>query len=119
MVIITTTVTHTETFGHGNLDLRDIVAIPDRLKDPITKTKDHNVLYGFFAQVVVDAIDLIFMKALQEMFIQRLRTLQIVAKGLFDNQPRPAITMRLGKIDFSQQIGHRLKNFRRRGQINQ
>jgi hypothetical protein len=49
LVIIAAAVTHTQAFGHGDLDMVDIVAVPDRFKDAIGKAKDQNILHGLFA----------------------------------------------------------------------
>ena len=40
-----------------NLNVVDVVPIPDRLKDPITKTEDENILNSLLAKIVIDAKD--------------------------------------------------------------
>jgi len=45
-------------FEHRNLHMVDVVAVPERLEDGIGEAKDHDVLHGLFAQVVVEAVDL-------------------------------------------------------------
>ena len=37
----------------------NVAAIPDRLEDAVGKTKGHDVLHRLFAQVVIDAVDLL------------------------------------------------------------
>ena len=51
-------VLHAEGLGHGNLDAVDVAAVPVRLEDHVGEAEDHDVLHGFFAEVVVDAVDL-------------------------------------------------------------
>src|ERR1700719_1890474 len=47
-------------FGGGNLDVVNVVAIPEGFDDVVGKAKDHDVLDSFFAEVMVDAVDLFF-----------------------------------------------------------
>ena len=45
-------------FGHGDLHVVDVVAVPDRLEDRVGEPQHEQVLHRFFAEVVVDAVDL-------------------------------------------------------------
>ena len=47
-------------FVDGDLDMVDVVAIPDRLEHPVGEAKDQDVLDGFLAEIVVDPVDLMF-----------------------------------------------------------
>ncbi len=53
---------HAHRLGHGDLDVIDIVAVPQRLENRVGKTEDEDILDGLFAQVVVDAVDLILIE---------------------------------------------------------
>src|SRR5438094_6292246 len=53
---------HAHRLGIGDLHVIDIAAVPDRLKDSVIKAKDQDVLHGFFAQVMINAVDLVFRK---------------------------------------------------------
>ena len=53
---------HAQRFGDGDLNMFDVIAIQQRFKDRIAKPKQKNILYGFLAQIVIDAIDLTFLK---------------------------------------------------------
>ena len=59
-VIKTGTVFQADFFRYGDLNMVDVVAIPNRLEDSIGKAGEENVLYGFFAEIMVNAIDLVF-----------------------------------------------------------
>ena len=48
--------------GHGDLHVVDVVAVPDRLEDRVGEPQHQHVLHGLLAQVMVDAIDLLFAK---------------------------------------------------------
>ncbi len=56
-------------FGHGNLDVVYITPIPDWLENAIGKAENQDVLYGFFAQIVIYTIDLFFSKDLPDLAI--------------------------------------------------
>ncbi len=51
---------HADRLRHGDLDMIDVAAIPDGLEDSIRETEHQNVLDGFLAQVMIDAVDLFF-----------------------------------------------------------
>ena len=76
-------------FRGGDLDVVDVIAIPQRLDDVVGKTEDHDVLHSLFAEIVVDAVDLFFGQDLLQFLIELLRGFEIVSKGLFDNHARP------------------------------
>jgi hypothetical protein len=48
-----------ERLGNGDLHVIDAVPVPDRLEQPVGETQRHDVLDGFLAQEMVDAIDLV------------------------------------------------------------
>jgi len=56
--------------GHGNLHMIDILPIPDRFKQGIGETEGQDVLYGFLSQVMVDSVNLGFMKKLSQQVIK-------------------------------------------------
>ena len=47
-------------FGDGNLDVIDIAAIPDRLENSVGEAERQNILNSFFAEIMVDPVDLFF-----------------------------------------------------------
>ena len=57
-VVVAGAVPYVDLLRHGNLDVVDVVSVPDRLEDGIGKAKDEQVLDRFLAQVVVDSEDL-------------------------------------------------------------
>src|ERR1700676_1237383 len=76
-------------FGGGDLDVVDVVAIPKGFDDVVRKAKDHDVLNGFFAEVMVDAVDLLFSENFFEVVVELDSGLQIVVKGFFDDDAGP------------------------------
>ena len=51
---------HTQRFGGGDFHRAHIIAVPQRLKHRIAKAQWQQVLQAFFAQIMVDAVDLVF-----------------------------------------------------------
>ncbi len=69
----------------------DIAAIPDRLEDSVAETKNQNVLHGFFAQIVIDGINLLFVQDLLELLVKLAGRIEIAAERFFDHEPPPVI----------------------------
>ena len=46
--------------GGRNLHVIDVIPVPDRLEDSVGDPEDKNVLHRLFAQVMIDAKDLLF-----------------------------------------------------------
>ncbi len=80
-------------FCGGNLDVVNVVAVPERLDDVVGKAEDHDVLHGLFAEVVVDAVDLFFGKDLFKILVELFRGSQVVAERFFDDHARPVTTL--------------------------
>src|SRR5258708_29636675 len=76
-------------FGGGDLDVVDVVAIPEGFDDVVRKTEDHDVLDGFFAEVMVDAVDLLFGQDFLEIVVELNGGLQIVAEWFFNDDAGP------------------------------
>ena len=74
-------------FGHGDLHVVDIAAVPDRLEERIAKPEGQDVLHGLLAQVMVYAVDLGFEEILAQEPVEFSRRLEIMAEGFFDHDP--------------------------------
>ena len=81
---------HAHVFGHRDLYIIDVAAVPNGLKDAIAETEDQDVLNGFFAQIVIDAVDLLFAEDPQQGAVERFGALQVIPKWFFDHNARPA-----------------------------
>ena len=46
----------------GDLDALDVLVVPERLEDAVAEAEDRDVLHGLFAEVVIDAEDLVFLE---------------------------------------------------------
>ncbi len=87
------TVLDADGFGRGDLHVVDVVAVPERLDDVVGKAEDHDVLHGLFAEVMIDAVDLLFGQNLVQFLIQLLGRFEIVTKRLFDDNARPMASL--------------------------
>ncbi len=90
LIVVATASFNPDRFRGRDLDMVDIVAIPERFKDTVNETQHKEVLNRLLAQVMIDAIDLLLGKYLVDILIQLLRRLEIPSERLLYNQPRPA-----------------------------
>ena len=49
----------------------DVVAVPERLEHAVGETQHQDVLYRFLAEVMIDAVGLIFLQPFQQAGIER------------------------------------------------
>src|SRR5262249_11511639 len=68
----------------------DVAAIPDRFENRVVETEDHDVLHGFFAEVVINAVNLALVENALDLAVQGLGGIEIVSEGFFDDDtPKP------------------------------
>ena len=112
-IVKLTTPCHAKFFRQGDLHMLYPFAPPQGLKQHIGKTHGEQVLHRFFAQIMVDAVNLVFLKILCNRRIDGIGRGQIRAQRLFQHHP-----MWLVLQSHRSQMGtNRLKQFRRSGQI--
>ena len=56
-----------------DLHALDVVAIPERLEDTISKTQSHDILHRLLSEEVIDTIELMFVEGLPVDLIQLSR----------------------------------------------
>jgi len=78
-----------ELFVDGDLDMVDVIAVPDRLEHAVGKAQHQDVLHGLLAEIMIDPVDLMLFDQLQQFAVQRLRRGEVGAERLFDHQPPP------------------------------
>jgi hypothetical protein len=71
IVVIFAAPAHADGFGHGDLDVIDILRVPERFEQDIGEAHRHQVLDGFLAQIMVDPVDLIFGEMPRQRGVQR------------------------------------------------
>ena len=78
-----------ELLGDVDLDVVDVVAVPDRLEQPVGEPEGEDVLRRFLAQEVVDPEDLLLVEDLVQLLVQLLRRGQVGAERLLHDDPGP------------------------------
>jgi hypothetical protein len=76
-------------FGGGDLDVIDVLAIPEGFEDGVAEAEGEDVLDGFFTEVVVDAVELVFGEAFVEGGFEFAGGAVVVAEGFFDDEAAP------------------------------
>lgn len=88
-----------------------VIVVLQWFKDVIGKVGYQQVLYGFFVQIVVNMVNLIFVEVLLQVFVQVLGRFYIVIKRFFNDQFLEIIfffvQVFLGQVfwDFGIQVG--------------
>ena len=116
-IVVAAALFHAHGFAHGNLHMIDVAPVPDRFENPIGKAKGQNVLHRFFAQVVVDAVNLLFVHFLEQLLVQRPGRIQVAAERLFDDHPAPLMVFFLHQAGGGQLLHDGAKEIRRGGEI--
>src|SRR5688500_18758030 len=75
---------------HRDLHPLGVTRVPHRFHERIRETKHQQILDGLFAEIMVDAQDLRFIEYLQQRLVQFVRTREIAAERLLDDDARPA-----------------------------
>ena len=63
-VVVAASLFDAHSFRDRNLDVVDVTPVPDGLEDPIGETERQDVLDSLFAQIMIDAINLLFVERL-------------------------------------------------------
>ena len=71
---VATAALHSNGLRDGDLHVLNIAAVPHRLEDSISKPKRQHILDSFFAQVVINSVDLVFFQYFLDLRVQRSRT---------------------------------------------
>src|SRR5664279_1069367 len=95
----------------------NVTAIPDGLENSIREPQRQNILDRFLSQVVIDAIDLAFRSDSQELLVQSLGGIEVVAKRLFDNHAAPMAVLFGHQADFRKPLDDVAKEVGRGGEV--
>ena len=125
-VVVVATAADGQRFRDRDLDVVDVIAVPDRLKQAVGKTQHHDVLHRLLAEIVIDAEDLVFLENAKELVIERKGAGEIGAKRLFDDDAPPRTLTRSinaavfpGKTGFAEMTANRRESGRWRGEVKQ
>ena len=110
---------HAYGLGVRDLHVIDVAAVPDGLEDGVVEAEDHDVLHGLFAQVVIDAENLVLRQHALDVAVQGLGRIQIVAERLLDDHAPPVSGVLLRQSGLSQLLHDRGEELGRGRQIEE
>src|ERR1700733_1557222 len=82
-----------DALGCGDLDMIDIVAVPDVFEDAVGEAEDEDVLHRLLAEVVIDAEDLVFVEDLVDLVVESSGGFEVVAERLLDDDTDPVFAV--------------------------
>ena len=98
----------------------DVVAIPDRLQQPVGKAQNHDVLHRFLAEIMIDAKNLTLVEVSPENAIKLFGGFEIRPKRLFDHHSAPMIALLMHETGVAQALDHtheRTRGYRKVKQV--
>src|SRR5713226_10375095 len=81
---------HADRLSRRNLYLPDVAPIPDRLEHSVGEAERQYVLNRLLAQVVIDAVDVVFVEDLVDLPVEIASARKVVAEWLLDDYAPPA-----------------------------
>ena len=85
LLVVRATTLDADLLGDGDLDVIDVLPVPQRLEDPVREAEDEQVLHGLLAEVVVDAIDLLLDEGRMQALVELARGCQVAPERLLDD----------------------------------
>ena len=79
--------------GNDQLHMIDIAPVPHRFENRVANAKNEQILGCLLSKVVIDPIDLVFLKNGRQLAVQLASGIQIMSKRLLDNDPAPAAVL--------------------------
>ncbi|MPN10880.1 hypothetical protein SDC9_158177 [bioreactor metagenome] len=85
VVVVSTAFLHAHSFGEGDLNIVDVFVVPQRFENHIRESDSRDVLHHFFAQIMIDTENLVFVKRFTQLCVQRIRRFEIAPERFFDD----------------------------------
>jgi hypothetical protein len=95
----------------------DVMVVPERFEDTVGETADQNVLYRLLAQIMIDAVDLLFAHHAQQAGVERFGGSQVVTERFFDHHPAKGVGLLLEQPAAAQPLRYFTEEARRGGQV--
>src|SRR6185437_7104127 len=89
LVVIVAAPFDLDLLGDGDLYVVDKIVVPQRLEQSVGETENQDVLHRLLAEIVIDAIDLVFAEHTAKDLIKLPRGSQVVTKRFLDDQTPP------------------------------
>ena len=77
-------------FGGRDLDVIDVMRVPERRENRVRESQNQNVLRGFLAEKMIDSVSLLFGEGTADDAVEFARRSQIGAERFFNNDAGPA-----------------------------
>src|SRR6516164_6395529 len=97
----------------------DVVAVPDGFEQPVREPQYQDILHRLLSEIVVDAIDLLFLQQPEKLAIERARRSKIESKRLFNDEPPPGSVFLTREARLTELSADRGERSRRSGEIEQ
>lgn len=94
-VVVPRASTEADVLGHCDLNVVDVVRVPDRIEQLVREAQSQNVLDGFLTEVVVDTEDRVLGEHLVDDGVQFASALEVVAERLLDDDSSPLTVLGL------------------------
>ena len=88
-IVIIAAKLYSQFFSDSDLHVIHIAAVPHRLENSIGEAECENILNGLFTEIMIDAIDLVFVQNFANIVVQSHRGGQIVAERLLYHHTFP------------------------------
>src|ERR1700730_14860393 len=85
LLVVRATTLDADLLSDGDLDVIDVLPVPQRLEDPVREAEDEQVLHGLLAEVVVDAVDLLLDEGRVQPLVELAGGCQVAPKRLLDD----------------------------------
>src|SRR6185369_16883657 len=112
-----------ERLRRGDLDVVDVIAIPDRLENPVPEAEREEVLRGFLPEEVIDPVHVAFVERRRDVAIQCARRIEAPTERLLDDDVRPppvgSVVPMTGEAGRAEPIEDRLDRGRRNREIEE
>jgi hypothetical protein len=80
----------------------DVAAIPNRFEYAVGEPEHQDVLHGFLAEIMINAVDLPIFQGFIQFYIQGTRRFHVVSERLFNNGSPPKMFLFFGQADNAQ-----------------
>src|SRR5208337_409327 len=94
--------------------------VPEGLEYAVAKTQHQQILHGVLAEIVIDPVDLLFFKHVQNNLVELVRRSQVSPKRLLDDDAHPRTRIAWPRQPRTPQLRHDVRiNLRGSGEIKQ
>ncbi len=119
LLVVRTATFDADLLGNGDLHVVDVLAIPQRLEDAVGKAEDQQVLHGFLAEVMVDAVDLLFDEGRVQSCVELTRRCKVAPERLLDDRPNGGARLLRGETRLVETLRKRQHGVRRRAEVEE